>query len=111
MESHCKEKAIGSNPLAGFLVQIGCRARVDSELTNGLIHNMASSRHLRTPPHNNLPSGEPQKAPLSQVLTLGNQTLMNRAPRLGLSTGTVFSARGCVPSKDFFVTLHGICTV
>lgn len=36
---------------------------------------------------------------------------MNRAPKLGLSTHNVFSARGCVPSPDFFVTLHDIGTV
>ena len=72
---------------------------------------MARSSHLRTPPHNNLPSGEPLKAPLSQVLALGNQTLMNRAPKLGLSTRAVFSAPGCVPSTNFFVTQQDIGTI
>ena len=42
-----------------------------------------STRHLplprlRTPPHRHLPPSDPPSAPLGQVLTLGNQTLMDR---------------------------------
>ncbi len=48
---------------------------------------------------------------VGEVLPLGDQTLINRAPKLRLSTRAVFSARGYVLSTDFFVTLHEICTV
>lgn len=37
--------------------------------------------------------------------------LLDRAPKLGLSTRAVFRTRGCVPSPDFFLTLHDIGTV
>ena len=32
---------------------------------------------LRAPPHNNLPPRHPPRTPPSQVLTLGNESLMN----------------------------------
>jgi hypothetical protein len=54
------------------MLQIHCGA---SEISVSKVH----SPHLRPPPHPNLPPSDPLSAPLGQVLSLGNQTLMNGA--------------------------------
>jgi hypothetical protein len=43
----------------------------------------AASPHFRTPLLPNLPPCDPLSAPLGQVLTLGDQTLMNRTGQQG----------------------------
>jgi hypothetical protein len=40
-------------------------------------HAQGASPTLRTPPNRHLPTSNPLRAPLSQVLPLGNQTLMD----------------------------------
>ena len=56
---------------------------VDYGLTNGLIKNLPRSRRLRTPTNRHLPPRNPPRTPPSQVLTLGDQTVMNRAGQQG----------------------------
>ena len=41
-------------------------------------HTQGASLTLRTPPNRHLPPSNPLRAPLGQMLALGNQTLMNR---------------------------------
>ena len=42
-----------------------------------IIRLQDASPTFRTPPHSNLPPGNPPRTPPSQVLPLRNQTLMN----------------------------------
>jgi hypothetical protein len=52
--------------------------RMNRIVTLRLIRLQIASPRFRTPPLLNLPSRNPLRAPLGEVLTLGNQTLMNR---------------------------------
>ena len=56
---------------------------VDYGLTNGLIKNVANSRRFKTPTNHNLTPRHPPRTPPSQVLALGNQTLVNRTSQQG----------------------------
>ena len=47
------------------------------------LHHPATSRQLWTPPHRHLPPWHPPRTPPSQVLALGNESLMNRAGEQG----------------------------
>ena len=48
-----------------------------------LIKGTQNSPNLRTPPAPNFPPCHPLSATLSEVLTLGNESLMNRASQQG----------------------------
>jgi hypothetical protein len=49
----------------------------------GKLQTPAGSRHFWTPINPNLPPRNPPRTPPSQVLALGNQTLINRAGQQG----------------------------
>ena len=63
------------------ILAIGIRVSHSRRCSCG--HTQGTSPTHRTPPNRHLPPSNPLRAPLGEVLTLRNQTLMNRTGQQG----------------------------